>query len=51
MAGVGHEERFPSPRLNGRCRLGQATFIGTLGNGQDAPKADRRGSPSQASRL
>src|SRR6516165_3794531 len=37
---LGHEERFPPPRLNGRCRLGQATFIGTHGNERDAPIAD-----------
>jgi hypothetical protein len=35
----GHEERFPSPSLSGRCRLGQATFIGTDGKGREAPKA------------
>jgi len=32
-----HEERFPPPRLNGRCRFGQATFTGTHGNERDAP--------------
>src|SRR5690348_10355769 len=39
MAASGHEERFPPPRLNGRCRFGQATFIGTHGNERDAPIA------------
>src|SRR5580704_1093191 len=28
MAAMGHEERFPSPSLSGRCRLGEATFAG-----------------------
>src|SRR5215467_2739762 len=40
--GLGHEEWFPPPRLNGRCRFGQATFIGTHGNEQDAPKPAAR---------
>ena len=31
MAAVGHEDRFPPPRLNGRCRFGQATFNGVHG--------------------
>src|SRR5262249_22779542 len=39
---LGHEERFPPPRRNGRCRFGQATFIGTHGNERDAPKPARR---------
>ena len=37
---MGHEERFPPPRLNGRCRFGQATFTGTHGNERDAPFPD-----------
>jgi hypothetical protein len=36
---MGHEERFPSPSLSGRCRLGEATFAGMGGKEQDAPKA------------
>ena len=40
MTVLGHEERFPPPRRNGRCRFGQATFIGTPGNERDAPTAD-----------
>ena len=36
----GHFDPFPTPRLNGRCRFGQATFIGTHGNERDAPIAD-----------
>jgi hypothetical protein len=28
------------PRLCGCCRIGQATFAGTHGNGRDAPKPD-----------
>jgi hypothetical protein len=43
MAGVGHEQRFPPLRLNVRCRLGQATFIGTDGKGREAPIAVVRG--------
>jgi hypothetical protein len=39
MTAMGHEERFPSPRLNGRCRFGQATFGRPAGNGRGAPKA------------
>jgi hypothetical protein len=39
MAGMGHEQRFPPLRLNVRCRLGQATFIGTDGKGREAPTA------------
>jgi hypothetical protein len=37
MAGLGHEERFPSPSLSGRCRLGEATFAGMGGKEEDAP--------------
>jgi hypothetical protein len=37
-AGMGHEERFPSPSLSGRCRLGEATFAGMGGKEEDAPK-------------
>jgi hypothetical protein len=36
-SGVGHEERFPSPSLSGRCRLGEATFAGMGGKEEDAP--------------
>jgi len=43
MTEEGHEERFPPPRLNGRCRFGQATFIGTHGNERDAPILAIRG--------
>jgi hypothetical protein len=35
---MGHEERFPSPSLSGRCRLGEATFAGMGGKEEDAPK-------------
>jgi hypothetical protein len=34
---VGHEDAFPRPRLNARCRFSQGTFAGTRGNGRDAP--------------
>ena len=37
MTPMGHEERFRLRRLKGRCRLGQPTFAGTLGNARDAP--------------
>ena len=35
--GFGREERFGLRRLKGRCRLGQPTFAGTLGNARDVP--------------
>ena len=35
---MGHEERFPSPSLSGRCRLGEATFAGMGRKEEDAPK-------------
>jgi hypothetical protein len=37
MSAMGHEERFPSPSLSGRCRLGEATFAGMGGKEEDAP--------------
>jgi hypothetical protein len=39
MAGLGHEDAFPRPRLSGRCRFSQGTFAGVHGNGRNAPKA------------
>ena len=39
MAAVGHEDPFPRPGPNGRCRFGQQTFAGVRGNGRDAPIA------------
>jgi len=39
VTGLGHEERFPPPRLSGRCRFGQGTFAGASGNDEDAPEA------------
>jgi hypothetical protein len=36
---MGHEERFPSPSLSGRCRLGEATFARMGGEEEDAPIA------------
>jgi hypothetical protein len=51
---MGHEQRFPPLRLNVRCRLGQATFIGTDGKGREAPSAvipalaPERGSSTQS---
>jgi hypothetical protein len=43
MTEMGHEQRFPPLRLNVRCRLGQATFIGTDGKGLEAPIPAIRG--------
>jgi len=40
MTQMGHEERFPSPSLSGRCRLGEATFAGMGGKEEDAPIPD-----------
>ena len=37
MTPMGHEERFRLRTLKGRCRLGQPTFAGTLGNARDVP--------------
>ena len=37
MAGMGHEDAFPRPRLSARCRFSQRTFAGPRGNGRDAP--------------
>jgi hypothetical protein len=39
MAGLGHEKRFRPPSLSDRCRLDEATFAETRGNGRDAPNA------------
>jgi hypothetical protein len=50
MAGVGHEDAFPRPRLSARCRFGQGNFTGTRGNGRDAPKADLLGREPRRSR-
>ena len=36
-AAMGHEDAFPRPRANGRCRFSEGTFAGTRGNGRDAP--------------
>jgi hypothetical protein len=36
-AGVGHLERFPSPRLNARFAFSEETFARHHGNGKDAP--------------
>jgi hypothetical protein len=39
MAGKGHENAFPPPRLSARCQFSQGTFAGTRGNGGNAPYA------------
>ena len=36
---MGHEDPFPRPGPNGRCRFGQETFAGVRANGRDAPEA------------
>ncbi len=43
MTGSGHEDQFPLPTLNARCRFSQGTFAGTQGNGRDAPIPAVRG--------
>ena len=45
---LGHEERFPSPSLSGRCRLGEATFAGMGGKEEDAPVPDFRWAAAEA---
>jgi hypothetical protein len=47
---VGHEERFPRPRLNGRSRVSYETFTVAKSNGRDAPRAAIGGMP-QIGRL
>ena len=37
MTALEHKDRFMPLRLCGCCRIGQATFTGTHGNGRDAP--------------
>ena len=37
MAEMGHEDPFPRPVPNGRCRFGQENFAGVRGNGREAP--------------
>src|SRR5215471_12663525 len=34
---LGHEDAFPRPTLNVRCRFSQGPFARTRGNGRDAP--------------
>src|SRR5262249_44295956 len=38
-SGMGHEDPFPRPGPNGRCRFDQETFAGVRVNGRDAPQA------------
>jgi hypothetical protein len=35
---VGHEDQFPPPSLNDRCRLGERTFAGMGGKEEHAPE-------------
>jgi len=39
MTAVGHEERFPSPKLGGRCGFRKETIVAMPCNGPDALKA------------
>jgi hypothetical protein len=39
----GIEDQFAPAGLNARCRLGQATFVGTEGKGREAPIPAVRG--------
>ena len=34
---LGHEERFPSPKLGGSCGFRKETIVGMPCNGRDAP--------------
>ena len=43
MTEQGHDDPFPRPDPNGRCRFGQETFAGVRGNGREAPIADLQG--------
>lgn len=38
MTGMGHQDAFPRPRANGRCRFSKGTLAGTRGNSRDAPR-------------
>ena len=42
MSVEGHEDAFPAPGANGRCRLGKATLVVATRNAHDAPSADLR---------
>jgi len=37
---MGHEERFPRPKLSAGCGFGKETIAGMRRNGRDAPVAD-----------
>ena len=37
MTGMGHEERFPPPRLSACCGFRKETIAGMRRNGRDAP--------------
>lgn len=45
MTDLGQIERFPLRRLSALSRLGGRTLAGPHDNGQDAPRAVRRGEP------
>jgi hypothetical protein len=44
MAHLGHEDQFPLPSLNDRCRLGEETFAGMGDKEEHAPIPGIRGS-------
>jgi hypothetical protein len=41
---MGHEDALPQPRLSARCWFSQRTFVGTQGNGREAPNPAVAGS-------
>jgi hypothetical protein len=49
MTASGHEDQFPPPSLNDRCRLGEATFAGMGDDELNAPKAGARATASVGS--
>ena len=42
MTGMGQFDSFPQPRLSARCWFSQRTFVGTQGDGREAPLAVTR---------
>jgi len=51
MTGSGHEDAFPPPTLNARCRFSQGTFAGTRSNSRRAERAGRGRSTPRSRRL
>src|SRR5262249_5929129 len=48
---VGHLERFPPERLNGRCRIGQETSAGAYSGDGLAPKGDTPANRQSSARI